>query len=207
MLSFSYCHVDSLWPHGLQHTRLPCLSLSPRVCLNSFPLSQWCHPTISFSVAHFFCLWSFLASESFPMCWLFTSGDQSTGATASVSVLPMNIQGWFPLGINGLISLLSKRLSSLLQDHSSKASIFQCSAFFMVQLSYPYFTTGKNLALTIWEDFIFLVSKITVDGNCSHEINRHLHLGKKARQYIKKRDITLLTKVHIVKAMTFSVAM
>ena len=89
--------------------RLPCISLYPRVCLNSCPLSQWCHATISFSVAHFFCFWSFPLSESFPMCWLFISGDQGMGAL--VSVLPMTFQGWFPLGINGWISLLSKRLS------------------------------------------------------------------------------------------------
>ena len=94
--------------------RLPCISLYPRVCLNSCPLSQWCHATISFSVAHFFCLWSFPLSESFPMCWLFISGDQGIGA--SVSVLPMTVQGWFPLGINGCISLQSKRLSRVFSN-------------------------------------------------------------------------------------------
>ena len=86
----------------LQHTRLPCPSLSPRVCSNSCPLSRWCYPTISPSAAPFsFCFQSFPASGSFPMNWLFTSGGQSVGASVSASVLPMNIQGWFPLGLTG----------------------------------------------------------------------------------------------------------
>ena len=85
------------------------------------------------------------------MSQLFTSGGQSTGASASASILSMNIQGLFPLGLTGLMSLLSKGLSkSLLQHHSSKASILQCSTFFMAQLSHPYMTTGKIIALTIW---------------------------------------------------------
>ena len=95
---------NSLWPHGVQHTRLP--SLSPWACSNSCPSSQWCHPTISSSVVPFFCLQSFPASGSFPVSQLFTSGGQSPGASASASVLPMNIQGWFPLGWTGSISLL-----------------------------------------------------------------------------------------------------
>ena len=97
---------DSLWPHGLQHARLPCPSPSPRVCTNSYPLSWWCHPTISSS-----CLQAFLASGSFPVSWLFASGGQSIGASASAPVLPMNIQGWYPLGLAGLISLQTKGLS------------------------------------------------------------------------------------------------
>ena len=83
------------------------------------------------------------------MSELFTSGGQSTGASASASVLPMNIQGSFPLGLTGLISLLSKGLKSLLQHHSSKALILQCSAFLIVQLLTLYMTTGKTIALTI----------------------------------------------------------
>ena len=100
---------DSLQPHGLQHTRLPCPSPSPGVCSNSYPLSRWCHPTISSSVVPF-CLQSFPASGSFPVSQLFTSGSQSSGESASASILPMNIQSWFPLGLTGLI-LLSKGLS------------------------------------------------------------------------------------------------
>ena len=104
---------DCLQPCGLQHSRLPCPSLSPGVCSNSCPLSLWCHPTISSSVAPFFsCPQSFPASGSFPMSQLFTSGGQNTGASASASVLLMNIQGWFPLGLTGVISLLSNDILS-----------------------------------------------------------------------------------------------
>ena len=98
--------------HGLQRDRLPCLSLSPGICSDSHPLSQWCYLTISSSAAPFsFCLQSFPVWGSFPTSQLFISGGQSTGASASV--LPMNIQSWFPLGLTGLISLLSKGLSRI----------------------------------------------------------------------------------------------
>ena len=103
---------DSLLPHGLQHARLPCPSLSPWACSNSCALSWWCHKTISSSVVPFSsCLQSFPASGSFQMSQLFASGGQSIGASASTSVLPMNIQGAFLLGLTGLISLRSKGLS------------------------------------------------------------------------------------------------
>ena len=141
---------ESLQLHGLQHARLPCPSLSPWACSNSCPLCRWCHPTISSSTAPFSsCPQSFPASGYFPISQLLTSGGQSIGASASASVLPMNIQGWFPLGLTGLISLQSKGLSRVFSNHSSKASI-QCSAFFMVQLSHSYMITGKTTALTIW---------------------------------------------------------
>ena len=92
-----------------QHARLCCPSLSPRVCSNPCPLSQWCHPTASSSVTLFSsCLPSFPASGSFPMSWLFAWGGQSVGASASASVLPVNIQGWFSLGLTGLISFSSR---------------------------------------------------------------------------------------------------
>ena len=105
------CHCcsvvsNSLRPHGLQHNRLFCAPLSPRVCSNSCPLSRWCHPTISSSgVPLLLCLQSFPASGSFPKSWTFPSGGQSIGASASASVFPMDIQGWFPLGLTVLISL------------------------------------------------------------------------------------------------------
>ena len=103
---------DSLRPHELQHTRLPCFPLSPSVCSNSCPFSQWCYLTLSSSTTSFsFCLQSFLASWSFPMNQLFTSGDQNTGASISASILPTNSHSLFLLGLAGLISLHSKRLS------------------------------------------------------------------------------------------------
>ena len=142
---------DSLWPHGLQHTRPPCPSPTPRLDWNSCPLSRWCHPTISSSVVPFSsCLQSFPASGSFQMSQFFASGGQSIGISASTSVLPMNTQDLFPLGWTGWISLESKGLSKVPQHHSSKASILWHSAFFIVQLSYPYMTTGKTIALNRW---------------------------------------------------------
>ena len=101
---------------------------------------------------------SFLASQSFPKSWLFTSGGQSIGASASISVLPMNSQGWFP----GLFDLLAVQgtLKSLLQHHSSQASVLQCSAFFIVQLSHWYMTTGKTTALTIRCQPVFVYKSV-----------------------------------------------
>ena len=176
-LLFSYSVVsDSLQPHGPQHARLPCPSPSPRVCSNSCLILcdpglqharlpcpapsprvaqirvhwvgdaiQPSHPVSPFSS----CPQSFPASGSFPMSWLSAAGGQSIGASASASVLPVNIQGWFPLGLTGLI-LQSKGLLRVLQHHNSKASIFWHSAFFTVQLSHPidYMTTGKIIALS-----------------------------------------------------------
>ena len=139
---------DSLQPHGLQWARPPCPSLSPEVCSSSCLLYRWCHPAISSSDALFsFCHQSFPASGTFPMNRLFESDDRNIGASASASALPMSIQGWFPLILSGLISLLSK---GLLQHHISKASILRHSAFFMVQFSQAYMTIGKTIALAIW---------------------------------------------------------
>ena len=136
---------NSLWSHGMQHSRLTCPSPTPRVCSNSCPLSQGCLPTISSSVIPFSCIQSSPASGSFPMSQLFTSGSQSIGASASASVLSINIQGWFPLGLTGLISLQPKGLSRVFsKNQSSKASILWHSAFFMVQFSHLYMATGKK---------------------------------------------------------------
>ena len=109
-------HVHSLWPHGLQQAMHPCPSPSPRACSDSCPLSQWCHPAISSSVIPFSSfLQSFPASGSFHMSQFFTSGSQSIGVSASASVLPMNIQDWFPLELTHLISLtVQGTLKSLL---------------------------------------------------------------------------------------------
>ena len=117
-VQFSHSVVsDVLRPHELQHTKPPCPSPTPRVHPNPCLLSRWCHPTISSSVIPFSsCLQSFPASGSFPMSQLFTSDGQSTGVSASTSVLPMNIQDWFPLGWTGLISLQSKVLSRVFSN-------------------------------------------------------------------------------------------
>ena len=122
---------DSLWPHGLHHARPPCSSPTPGACSNSCPLSRWCHPTISSSVVPFsFHLQSFPASGSFPMSHFFISGGQIIGVSASASVLPMNIQDWFPLGLTGLISLQSKGFSRVFSN-----TIVQNHQFFGAQLS------------------------------------------------------------------------
>ena len=129
---FSHSVVsDSLWPHGLQHTRLPCPSPTPGAYSNSCPLCQWCHPTVSSSVIPLSsCLQSFPASGSLPVSQFFTSGGQSIGVSASTSVLPMNIQDWFPLGWTGWISLLSKGLSRVFSN-----TTVQKHQFFTAQLS------------------------------------------------------------------------
>ena len=114
---------DSLWPHGLQHTRLPCPSPTPGACSNPCPLSRWCHPTNSSSVIPLSsCLQSFSASGSFLMSQFFASGGQSFGASASV--LPMNLQDWFPLGLTSLISLLSKGPSRVFNTTVQKHQFF-----------------------------------------------------------------------------------
>ena len=140
---------DSLRPHELQHARPPCPSPTPGVHPNPCPLSRWCHPTISSSVVPFSsCPQSFPASGSFPASQLFASRGQRIGVSASTSVLPVNTQDW-SLRMNWLdLLVVQGTLKSLLQHHSSKASVLRCSGFFIVQLSHPYMTTGKTIALT-----------------------------------------------------------
>ena len=142
----------------LQHARPPCPSPTLGVHSNPCPLSQWCHPTISSPAVPFsFCLQSFPASGSFQMSQLFTSGGQSTGVSASESVLPMNIQDWFTLGWTGWISLQSKGLSRVfsnttVQKHQFFGAVFLfvCLLCFLIgQFSHPYMTTGKPL---LWLD-------------------------------------------------------
>ena len=164
-VQFSFSAVsDFLQPHRLQHTRPPCPSSTSRVYSNSCSLSRWWHSTISSSVIPFsFHLQSFQASGSFQMSQFFASGGQSIGLSASV--LPMNIQDWFPLRWTGLISLQSKGLSRVFSNnHSSKASILWHSAFFTVQLSHPYMTTGKT---------IVRLKHIFIDQNRNH-YNQHI---------------------------------
>ena len=132
---------DSLQPHGRQHARLSCPSPSPRACSNSCPLSWWCHPTISSSDIPFFsCLQSFPASGSFPLSQLFAPGGRSIGASASAPVFPMNIQGWFPLGLTGSISLQFKGLWRVFSNNT-----VQKHQFFGAQLS-----SWANSHIYIW---------------------------------------------------------
>ena len=208
--SFCYCccSVAKLWPHGLQHARVPCLPLFPGVCSNSCPLSWWCYLIISSSATPFsFCLQSFPASGSFPVSWLFASGGKSIGALVSASVLPVNIQGIFPLGLTlGLISLQSKGLlKSLLQHHNLKASILQHLAFFMVQLLYLYMTTGKTITLTIW---IFVGKVMSLLFNILSRFfiallprNKHLLIS-----WLQSLSVVILEpkKIKSVTASTFS---
>ena len=127
----SLSHVWLFATPWIAAARLPCPSPSPRACSNSCPSSQWCHPTISFSVIPFSsCLQSFPASGSFPMSQFFTTGGQSIGVSASASVLPMNIQDWFPLGLTGVISLQSTGLSRVFSN-----TTVQKHQFFGAQLS------------------------------------------------------------------------
>ena len=168
----------TLWPHELEQTRLFCPPLTPRICSNSCAY----YLTISSSVVSFSCcLQSFPASGSFPVSQLFASGCQSIRTSASATVLQKNIQGWFPLGLTGLICLQSKGLSSVFSN-----TTVQKHQFFGVQ---PSLQSSSHI----------------------YEIKRCLLLGKKAMTNIdsilKSRDITLPTKVCLVKAMVFPVVM
>ena len=138
---------NSLWPHGLQQAKPPCPSPVPRASSNSCPSSWWCHRTISSSVVPFSSHLQYLpASGSFQMSQFFASGGQSIGASVLASVLPMNIQGWFPLGWTDWISLQSKGLSRVFSN-----TTVQKHQFFGTQLSlwsnsnYPYMITGKTI--------------------------------------------------------------
>ena len=139
---------ESLHPHWLQHARLRCPSPTPRACSNSCPLTQWCHPTISSSVVPFSsCLQSFPPSGSFPVNLFFASGGQSIGVSASV--LPMNIQDWFPFGWTGWISLQPKRLSRVFSNTTVRKHQFvSAQPSLWPNSQHPYMTTGKTIALT-----------------------------------------------------------
>ena len=146
---------NSLWPHGLQHARPLCSSRTPRVHPNSCPLSQWCHLAVSSSAVHFSsCLQSFTASMYFPESQFFISGGQSIGVSASTSVLPVNIQDWFPPGWTGWISLQSKRLSRVFSN-----TTVQKHKFFGAQPS-PHAYYFPNLLVS--NGLIFLPSAPTI---------------------------------------------
>ena len=136
---------NSLWSHGLQHTKLLCPPTSPRVCSNSCPLSRWCYLTISSSVTLFsFCFQCFPASGSFPRSWLLHQVAKLPGFQLQHQSFQWILRiDWFDLlAVQGT-------LKNLIQHHNSKASVLWCSVSFMVQLSYPYMTIGKTIALTI----------------------------------------------------------
>ena len=151
-VQFSHAVVsNSLWPRGLQHTRLPCPSPTPGACSNSRPFSWWYHPTISSSAVPISsCLQSCPTSGSFVMSQFFVSGGQSIGWSFSFSISPSNEYSGLTSFRMDWLDLLAvqETLKSCLQHHSSKASVLWHSAFFMVQLSHPYMTTGKTIALT-----------------------------------------------------------
>ena len=155
---------DSLRPHELQHAKPPCPSPTPGVHPNPCPLSRWCHPTISSSVVPFsYCPQSFPASGFFQMSQLFTSGDQSIGVSASTSVLPRNTQDCSPSGWTGWISLQSKGLSRVFSNTTvQKHQFFSAQLFFIVQLSHPYMTTGKTIALTRWTFVNKMISLVLI---------------------------------------------
>ena len=141
---------DSLWLHGLQNARLPCPSPTLRARLNSCPSSRWCHPTISSSVIPFSSrLQSFPASGSFPVSQFFASGCQSIGVSASASVLPMNIQNWFPLGRTGWISFQSKGLSRVFNSIVQKHQCFGAQLSLWSISHIHTWLLEKNIALTI----------------------------------------------------------
>ena len=166
----------SLWLHGLQHTRLFCPLPSPRVCSHSCPLSCWCYLTISYSVAPFsFCLQFFPASGSFPMSWLFSSSSQSTGASDSASVLPMNIQGWFPLGLTDSPRDSQVLSSTTIQKHQffgTQPSLWSNSHILCM------WVLEKTIALTIWTFVSKVMSLLfnTLSGFVRAFLSRSKHL-------------------------------
>ena len=164
----------SLQPYGMQHVRLPCPSLSPRACSNSCPLCRWCHPTISSSVTRALHLLSSVfpsirvfSRESglwirWPKCWSFSISPSSEYAR----FISFRMDCFDLLAVQGT-------LKSLLQHHSSKASVLQCSAFFMVQLSHPHMTTGKTIALTKWTFLFFTWPQSWTECMCSPQIHAY----------------------------------
>ena len=153
---------DSLQSHGLQHIKLPCPSSSPAACSSSYQLSWWYHPIMSSSVISFSCLQYFSASGSFPMSQFFPSCGQSIRASTSASVLPMNIQHWFPLGLTGLISLKSKGLSKVFSNTTVHKHQFFSAQLSLWSKSYMHtWLLEKNHRLDIQKTKIMTSSPIT----------------------------------------------
>jgi len=204
-VQFSHSVVSNFfWPHGLQYAGLPCPSPTPRAYSDSCPPSQGCLPTISSSVIPFCSLQSFPASGSFPMSQFFASDGQSIGVSTSASVLPMNIQGWFPLGLTSLSSLKSKELLRVFSSTTMWSSIFWYSDFFMIQLSHPYMTTRKIVTLTIWiyrilEGFAILSSSDFVLS----ELSTMIHLSWVALHGMDHSFIELHKPLYHYKAVIY----
>ena len=185
---------NSLHPHGMQHARPLCPSPTPRVYSNSCPLSQWCHPNISPSVISFSSnLQSFPASGSFQVSLFFESGGQSTGVSASVSVLPMNIQDWFPWGLPGLISLQSKGLSRVFSN-----TTVQKYHFFATQLS-----SQSNSRIHTWplEKNIALTRRTFVGKVMSLLLNM---LSRLVRTFLPRSKRLLISWLQSPSAVIFS---
>ena len=184
--SFQFSHSvmhDSLQPHGLQHARPPCPSPTPRVYSNSCPLSQWYHPTTSSSVVHFsYHLQSFTASGSSQISQLFTSGSQSIEVSASASVLPINIQDWFPLGWSSLISLQSKGLSRVFSINFLALSFLYCPCLTSIRDYWLIYKRKTTTVLTSqkvvgiqWVHTIEVCC--TVNGNIKCSVTLHSPLN------------------------------
>ena len=150
---------DSLQPHGLQKARLPCPSPSPRASSNSCPWSQWCHSSILHSVIPFFCLQSFPASGSFPVSQFFASDGLSIGVSASTSVLPMNIQDWFPLGLTGCIPCSPR-------DSQESSPTPQFKSINSLPLSFLYSSTLTSIH-NYWENHSFNWTDLCQQSNVS----------------------------------------
>ena len=150
---------DSLWPYGLQHSRLPYSSPTPGACSNSCPSNRWCHPTISSSVVLFSCLQFFPASGSFPINQFFISGGHRIGASASASVLSMNIQDWFPSGWTGCISLQSKGFSTVFSN-----TTVQKHQFLSAQLS---LSSNSHIIHDYWKNHSFDEMDLSRQSNVS----------------------------------------
>ena len=162
---------DSLLPHGLQHARPLCPSPSPIVCPSSCPLHRWCHPAISSSDTLFFCPPSFPASGTFPVSQVFASDDQNTGVSASVSVLPMSIQGWFPLRLSGLISLLSKGLSGVFSSTIEwRHQFFSTLPFWTVQHSIVEYHHPIYYSLPSWSQILTFLPFVPKTAQKPHSV-------------------------------------
>ena len=164
---------DSLWPHGLQHARLPCPSPTPGAFSNLCPLSRWYHPTISSSVVPFSsCLQSFPGSGSFPMSWLFLSGGQSIGVSASASVISMNIQGWFPLGLTGCMACAVSRNVNWWSHYGKQYGVSSKNLkynYHMIQQSHFWVHIPEEMKTEYWRDpctSIFTIAKVWKQTKC-----------------------------------------